>query len=150
MTASLVRKHTLEKTVIEVHELSKSYHGKLVVDRLSFRVQPGRVTGFLGPNGAGKSTTMRLIVGLDHPVSGSATIGGRPYAELSRPLRVVGALLDAESVHPGRSAYHHGGSATSSISSACTTSLRTVPAHSPWACGNGWALRSRCSGIRGS
>jgi ABC-2 type transport system ATP-binding protein len=98
---------TLEKTMIEVHELSKSYRGKLVVDRLSFTVQSGRVTGFLGPNGAGKSTTMRLIVGLDHPVSGSATIGGRRYAELPRPLRVVGALLDAESVHPGRSAYNH-------------------------------------------
>jgi ABC-2 type transport system ATP-binding protein len=93
--------------MIEVHELSKSYHGKLVVDRLSFTVEPGRVTGFLGPNGAGKSTTMRLIVGLDHPMSGSATIGGKLYAELSRPLRVVGALLDAQSVHPGRSAYNH-------------------------------------------
>jgi len=93
--------------MIEVHELSKSYRGKVVVDGLSFTVQPGRVTGFLGPNGAGKSTTMRLIVGLDHPSNGSATIGGRPYAELSRPLRVIGALLDAESVHPGRSAYNH-------------------------------------------
>ncbi|MEO9240008.1 MAG: ATP-binding cassette domain-containing protein, partial [Jatrophihabitantaceae bacterium] len=93
--------------MIEVHDLSKSYRGKVVVDRLSFTVQPGRVTGFLGPNGAGKSTTMRLIVGLDHPMSGSATIGGRRYAELSRPLRVVGALLDAESVHPGRSASDH-------------------------------------------
>jgi ABC-2 type transport system ATP-binding protein len=65
------------------------------------------VTGFLGPNGAGKSTTMRLIVGLDRPAGGSATINGRRYADLSRPLRVVGALLDAESVHPGRSAYNH-------------------------------------------
>jgi ABC-2 type transport system ATP-binding protein len=107
MTPSPVREHTLEKTMIEVHDLSKSYHGKLVVDRLSFTVQPGRVTGFLGPNGAGKSTTMRLIVGLDHPASGSATIGGRRYDQLSRPLRVVGALLDAESVHPGRSAHNH-------------------------------------------
>jgi ABC-2 type transport system ATP-binding protein len=93
--------------VIEVRDLSKSYRGKLVVDRLSFTVQPGRVTGFLGPNGAGKSTTMRLIVGLDHPLSGRATIGGKRYAELSRPLRVIGALLDAESVHPGRTAYSH-------------------------------------------
>ena len=93
--------------MIEVRELSKSYHGKLVVDGLSFAVQPGRVTGFLGPNGAGKSTTMRLIVGLDHPQAGSATIGGKRYAELSRPLRVVGALLDAQSVHPGRSAFNH-------------------------------------------
>jgi ABC-2 type transport system ATP-binding protein len=93
--------------MIEVHELSKSYSGKVVVDRLSFTVEPGRVTGFLGPNGAGKSTTMRLIVGLDHPTGGSATIGGCRYAQLSRPLMQVGALLDAEAVHPGRSAYHH-------------------------------------------
>jgi ABC-2 type transport system ATP-binding protein len=93
--------------MIEVHQLSKRYGGKVVVDRLSFTVEPGRVTGFLGPNGAGKSTTMRLIVGLDHPTGGSATIGGRPYAELSRPLLQVGALLDAQAVHPGRSAYHH-------------------------------------------
>jgi ABC-2 type transport system ATP-binding protein len=76
--------------VIEVHELSKIYRGKVVVDRLSFAVQPGHVTGFLGPNGAGKSTTMRLIVGLDHPSSGSATIGNRRYADLPRPLRIVG------------------------------------------------------------
>jgi len=93
--------------VIEVHELSKSYRGKVVVDRLSFTVEPGRVTGFLGPNGAGKSTTMRLIVGLDHPTGGTATINGRRYAELSRPLMRVGALLDADAVHPGRSAYNH-------------------------------------------
>ena len=93
--------------MIKVNDLSKSYRGKVVVDRLSFRVEPGRVTGFLGPNGAGKSTTMRLIVGLDHPTGGSATIGGRPYAALSRPLLQVGALLDAQAVHPGRSAYNH-------------------------------------------
>jgi ABC-2 type transport system ATP-binding protein len=93
--------------VIEVRQLSKAYRGKLVVDRLSFTVQPGSVTGFLGPNGAGKSTTMRLIVGLDRPHSGSATIGGKRYAELPQPLRTVGALLDAESVHPGRTAHNH-------------------------------------------
>ncbi len=93
--------------MIEVTELSKSYGGKVVVDRLSFTVEAGRVTGFLGPNGAGKSTTMRLIVGLDHPSGGSSTIDGRRYAELSRPLTRVGALLDAEAVHPGRSAYNH-------------------------------------------
>ena len=79
MTHSPMHEHTLESTVIEVHELSKRYGAKLVVDSLSFTVQPGRVTGFLGPNGAGKSTTMRLIVGLDHPASGSATIGGKRY-----------------------------------------------------------------------
>ncbi|HEY2314627.1 MAG TPA: ATP-binding cassette domain-containing protein, partial [Streptosporangiaceae bacterium] len=74
---------------------------------LSFTVQPGLVTGFLGPNGAGKSTTMRMIVGLDHPTGGSATIDGKPYAQLATPLRTVGALLEAKSVHPGRSARNH-------------------------------------------
>ncbi len=93
--------------VIEVRELCKSYDGKLVIDHLSFTVQPGVVTGFLGPNGAGKSTTMRLIVGLDRPTSGGATIGGAKYADLTRPLHVVGALLDAGATHKGRSAYDH-------------------------------------------
>jgi ABC-2 type transport system ATP-binding protein len=95
------------RPVIEVHELCKSYGGKQVVDHLSFVVQPGKVTGFLGPNGAGKSTTLRMIVGLDHPSSGTATIDGKPYAAMGEPLRRVGALLDAGAVHPGRSAYHH-------------------------------------------
>jgi ABC-2 type transport system ATP-binding protein len=87
--------------------LSKRYGRKLVVDNLSFTVQPGTVTGFLGPNGAGKSTTMRLILGLDRPSSGHCTIGGVSYASLPRPLRVVGALLDAGAVHPGRTAFDH-------------------------------------------
>jgi len=93
--------------LIEVRDLSKRYGDKLAVDHLSFSVEPGRVTGFLGPNGAGKSTTMRLILGLDRPNSGTATIGGRPYRELSQPLRVVGALLEARAVHSGRSAFNH-------------------------------------------
>jgi ABC-2 type transport system ATP-binding protein len=93
--------------VIEVRELCKTYGGKLVIDHLSFSVQPGVVTGFLGPNGAGKSTTMRLIVGLDRPTSGDATIGGIHYVDLQRPLHVVGALLDAGAAHKGRSAYDH-------------------------------------------
>ena len=93
--------------VIEVRDLSKRYGDRLAVDHLSFTVRPGRVTGLLGPNGAGKSTTMRLILGLDRPDSGRATIGGTPYREIVRPLRQVGALLDARAVHPGRSAYHH-------------------------------------------
>ncbi len=93
--------------VIEVRDLCKTYDDKLVIDHLSFTVEPGVVTGFLGPNGAGKSTTMRLIVGLDRPTGGEVTIGGRHYADLPRPLRVVGALLDAGATHPGRSAYHH-------------------------------------------
>jgi len=77
------------------------------VDHLSFTVEPGRVTGFLGPNGAGKSTTMRLICGLDRPQSGTATIGGLAYRQLARPLHTVGALLEARSMHPGRSARNH-------------------------------------------
>ncbi len=93
--------------MIEVRDLTKRYGGKVAVDHLSFTVEPGRVTGFLGPNGAGKSTTMRLVLGLDYPNTGSATINGKPYHELSRPLRTVGALLEAKSVHGGRSARNH-------------------------------------------
>jgi ABC-2 type transport system ATP-binding protein len=93
--------------MIEVRDLTKRYGPKVAVDHLSFTVEPGRVTGFLGPNGAGKSTTMRLVLGLDHPNAGSATINGKPYHELSRPLRTVGALLEVKSVHGGRSARNH-------------------------------------------
>lgn len=93
--------------MIEVHQLTKRYGDKTAVDRLDFVVRPGAVTGFLGPNGAGKSTTMRMIVGLDAPTSGSASVNGRRYAEHSAPLQEVGALLEAKSVHPGRSAFDH-------------------------------------------
>src|SRR4029453_6709693 len=93
--------------MIEAHGLTKRYGDKLAVDDLSFTVRPGVVTGFLGPNGAGKSTTMRLILGLDAPTGGSVPVNGRPYREHAAPLAEVGALLDARSVHPGRSAYHH-------------------------------------------
>jgi ABC-2 type transport system ATP-binding protein len=93
--------------MIEVRDLTKRFGNKVAVDHLSFSVEPGRVTGFLGPNGAGKSTTMRVILGLDHPSSGSATIFGKPYARLANPLRTVGALLEAKSVHGGRSAHNH-------------------------------------------
>jgi ABC-2 type transport system ATP-binding protein len=93
--------------MIEAHGLTKQYGDKTAVDGLTFTVRPGVVTGFLGPNGAGKSTTMRLILGLDAPTSGSVTVNGRPYQQHAAPLREVGALLDARSVHPGRSAYHH-------------------------------------------
>jgi ABC-2 type transport system ATP-binding protein len=93
--------------MIEARDLTKKFGSTLAVDHLSFTVQPGRVTGFLGPNGAGKSTTMRIILGLDHPTGGSATINGKPYAELATPLRTVGALLEAKSVHSGRSARNH-------------------------------------------
>ncbi|OHV33199.1 multidrug ABC transporter ATP-binding protein [Pseudofrankia sp. EUN1h] len=79
----------------------------MVVDNLSFTARPGRVTGFLGPNGAGKSTTMRLILGLDHPTSGTVTVNGRPYVEHPTPLKQLGALLEARAVHTSRSAYNH-------------------------------------------
>ncbi len=93
--------------MIEARDLTKRFGDKLAVDHLSFSVQPGRVTGFLGPNGAGKSTTMRLILGLDRPGGGTATINGVPYARLPQPLLTVGALLEAKSVHTGRSARNH-------------------------------------------
>jgi ABC-2 type transport system ATP-binding protein len=93
--------------MIEARDLTKRYGDKLAVDHLSFTVEPGRVTGFLGPNGAGKSTTMRLILGLDRPLTGTATIGGKRYTELATPLRTVGALLEAKAMHSGRSAYNH-------------------------------------------
>jgi len=93
--------------MIEVIELTKRYGRTVAVDGLSFQVKPGLVTGFLGPNGAGKSTTMRAILALDTPDSGRALVNGGPYAEIKHPMRVVGALLDASSVHPGRSALNH-------------------------------------------
>jgi ABC-2 type transport system ATP-binding protein len=93
--------------VIEATALTKRYGEKTAVDGLSFEVGPGRVTGFLGPNGSGKSTTMRLLLGLDRPTSGRATINGKRYADLPAPLREVGALLEARAVHTGRSARNH-------------------------------------------
>jgi ABC-2 type transport system ATP-binding protein len=93
--------------MIEARDLTKRFGDKVAVDHLSFSVQPGRVTGFLGPNGAGKSTTMRLILGLDRANGGTATINGVPYPQLPQPLLTVGALLEAKSVHTGRSARNH-------------------------------------------
>jgi ABC-2 type transport system ATP-binding protein len=93
--------------LIEARNLTKRYGDTLAVDDLSFEVRPGQVTGFLGPNGSGKSTTMRMIMGLDLPDGGHVTINGRRYHDLPWPLREVGALLEAKSIHPGRSAYHH-------------------------------------------
>jgi len=93
--------------MIEATNLTKRYGDKLAVDDISFRVEPGKVTGFLGPNGAGKSTTMRMIVGLDRPTAGHVTVNGRPYAEHRSPLTQVGALLEAKAVHTGRSARNH-------------------------------------------
>jgi len=93
--------------MIEVQELTKRYGETVAVDGLSFVVKPGQVTGFLGPNGAGKSTTMRVIVGLDRPTGGAVTVNGRSYRDHPAPLRQVGALLEAKSVHKGRSARNH-------------------------------------------
>ncbi|HLH29470.1 MAG TPA: ATP-binding cassette domain-containing protein, partial [Acidimicrobiales bacterium] len=93
--------------MIEVRGLRKRYGKTVAVDDLSFDVLPGRVTGFLGPNGSGKSTTMRIIMGLDAPDAGTSTVDGRPYGRLPWPLHEVGALLEARSVHTGRSAYNH-------------------------------------------
>jgi ABC-2 type transport system ATP-binding protein len=93
--------------MIEVRGLTKRYGDKVAVDGLSFGIEPGKVTGFLGPNGAGKTTTMRLILGLDYADAGTVTIGGKRYRDMAFPMREVGALLDAKSVHGGRSAYNH-------------------------------------------
>src|SRR6476659_4813549 len=93
--------------MIEARELTKDCGSKRAVDGLSFTVQPGVVTGFLGPNGSGKSTTMRLILGLDAPKKGDVTVNGRHYRDHPAPLNEVGALLEARSVHTGRSAYNH-------------------------------------------
>ena len=93
--------------MIEVRKLTKRYGDKTAVDDLSFTVPPGQVTGFLGPNGAGKSTTMRMIVGLDAPTSGTTLVNGKRYAQHRAPLQELGALLEAKAVHPGRSAVNH-------------------------------------------
>ena len=93
--------------MIEARGLSKRYGDTVAVDELSFSVAPGKITGFLGPNGAGKTTTMRLILGLDQPTGGSVTVNGRPFTAADRPMREVGALLDAKALHGGRSAYNH-------------------------------------------
>lgn len=100
-------RHAAAMTSIDVRDLTKEYGTGRAVDHLTFTVPPGRVTGFLGPNGAGKSTTMRLVLGLDHPTSGSAGLGGRPYASLRDPLRRVGALLHAGAAHGSRTGRDH-------------------------------------------
>jgi len=93
--------------VITVSQLTKDYGAVRAVDDLTFDVEPGLVTGFLGPNGAGKSTTMRIVMGLDQPTSGTALVHGLRYSELAEPLRRVGALLDAGAMHPGRTGRSH-------------------------------------------
>jgi ABC-2 type transport system ATP-binding protein len=93
--------------MIEARNLTKRYARTTAVDRISFTVRPGLVTGFLGPNGAGKSTAMRMIMGLDRPTAGTVTVAGQNYGHLKRPLHLVGAVLDVRAVHGGRSAYDH-------------------------------------------
>lgn len=93
--------------MIEVRALTKMYGHTVAVDSLSFEVRPGVVTGFLGPNGAGKSTTIRVILGLDLPTAGQALVDGRLYRTLTQPLRHVGALIESDALHPGRSARNH-------------------------------------------
>jgi ABC-2 type transport system ATP-binding protein len=92
---------------IEVRDLTKSFGSFTAVDRLSFDVEPGRITGFLGPNGAGKTTTLRMLLGLVHATSGTATIDGHAYRDLDRPTAVVGSALEATNFHPGRSGRDH-------------------------------------------
>src|SRR6202171_1029617 len=93
--------------MIEARNLTKRYGETIAVNDLTFKVKPGIVTGFLGPNGSGKSTTMRLILGLDAPSGGDVTVNGKHYADQTAPMHEVGALLEARSVHTGRSAYNH-------------------------------------------
>jgi ABC-2 type transport system ATP-binding protein len=95
------------QATIEVSGLRKRFGSTLALDGMSFTVQPGQVTGFVGPNGAGKSTTMRVILGLDAAEQGKATVGGKPYASLRQPMRVIGSLLDAGALQPSRSARNH-------------------------------------------
>ena len=93
--------------MITAAALTKRYGTTTAVDGLSFTAHPGTVTGFLGPNGAGKSTTMRMVLGLERPTAGTVTVDGHRYADLPAPLHAVGAMLDARSVHPGRTAFRH-------------------------------------------
>jgi ABC-2 type transport system ATP-binding protein len=93
--------------VLEFHSLSKRFGATLAVDQLSFAAKPGRVLGFLGPNGAGKTTSLRTLLGLTLPTSGSATVDGRPYRELRDPVQVVGAVLEGPQFHPGRTGRNH-------------------------------------------
>ena len=146
--------------MIEVQDLTKRYGPAVAVDRLSFTVRPGTVTGFLGPNGSGKSTTLRMIMGLDFPDSGQARIGGRAYRELHWPLREVGSLLEARAFHPGRTARSHLAAlaASNRIPGArvdevlATVGLADVAAggrgNSPSAWRSGWASPPRSSATR--
>jgi len=98
---------TAQSYPISIEHVTKSYGGAVVVDDLSFVVKPGRVTGFLGPNGAGKSTTMKILLGLAYPMGGQTTIGGFAYGELADPTGTVGASVESDAFHPGRSGRNH-------------------------------------------
>ena len=104
---SAATSHTMSQPMIRVSGATKRYGGKTVVDNMSFDVAPGRVTGFVGPNGAGKSTTMRMMVGLTRPDEGEVRYAGTSYTDLVNPARVVGSVLDANCMHPGRTARNH-------------------------------------------
>ncbi|WP_040337251.1 ABC transporter ATP-binding protein [Candidatus Blastococcus massiliensis] len=93
--------------MIELDGLTKEYRSRVAVDDLTATVHPGRVTGFLGPNGSGKTTTLRCVLGLTRPTSGTTRVLGRPYRELAHPMRRVGALIDPRARHPGRTAHAH-------------------------------------------
>ena len=142
--------------MITARGLTKHYGRTVAVRDLTFTVRPGVVTGFLGPNGAGKSTTMRMLIGLDRPDAGQATVNGKPYRELRQPLRQVGAMLEARSFHPGRSAgrtcarsrtptpFPGAASRRCSASSAWPPPEAAGPASSPSAWRSGSASRPRC------
>ena len=149
--------------MIEARGLTKKYGDTVAVDNLSFEVEPGQITGFLGPNGAGKTTTMRLILGLDRPTSGTVTVNGKRLRQLAWPMREVGALLDAKSVHGGRSAYQppalpgpdqqpasQPGRRGARPRRACTRSRGSGPRASRSAWASGSASRPRCSATRRS
>ena len=125
--------------MIELHDLAKSYRGKMAVDHLTLSVRPGRVTGFLGPNGAGKSTTMRLILGLDRPTAGQATILGRRLVDCPAPLTQVGALLNAQAVPGGRT----GRDQLMGLAATCGLGRRRVDRVLE-VCGLGAAARKPC------
>jgi ABC-2 type transport system ATP-binding protein len=107
VTCVATKPHAYADAVIEVQQLTKRYGKVTAVENLTFRAEPGRVTGFLGPNGAGKTTTLRILVGLLHPTNGSASVLGRRYVQLDDPSHTVGAILEANQFHPGRSGRNH-------------------------------------------
>jgi ABC-2 type transport system ATP-binding protein len=146
--------------VIAVRAVTKRYGGITAVDDVTFDVRPGVVTGLLGPNGSGKSTTMRIVLGLDHPTAGEATIDGRRYADLPSPARAVGALLDAGAAEYGRRARDHlrwmaraarlprGRVDEVSPWSAWPAGRRRGSARCRWGCGSGSGSPPRCSATR--